>query len=108
MTAPNVFLAVYTYRVARAARADAQPDHRLFLDRLVADGSLLAAGPSDREDVGVLVVRAGDRAAAERLLADDPYARAGHLASVDLHGWHPRVGTAAAALSADDEGNPHG
>lgn len=41
----------------------------------------------------VLVVEAADASAAERLLAGDPYRRAGVWAAVELHAFHAAAGT---------------
>nr|EES51912.1 MAG: conserved protein of unknown function [Leptospirillum ferrodiazotrophum] len=50
--------------------------HREHLDRLVTEGHLLLSGPLVPRTGGLLLMKASDRAAVERMLAEDPYAKA--------------------------------
>ena len=50
----------------------AQPAHRAWIAKLFAEKRLLLAGPFTTEAGGMAIVEATDRAAAERLLAEDP------------------------------------
>ncbi|MDA8110901.1 MAG: YciI family protein [Nitrospiraceae bacterium] len=50
--------------------------HREHLDRLLAAGHLLLSGPLVPRTGGLLLMRAADRSDIERMLAEDPYARA--------------------------------
>lgn len=47
--------------------------HRAFLDRHYADGTLVCSGPRHPRPGGVILCRAADRAAAEALVAEDPF-----------------------------------
>ncbi len=55
------------------------------------------AGPFTSDDGtamlgSLLVIEAADRASAEALLADDPYAKAGLFESVTLRAWRWTIG----------------
>lgn len=73
-------------------RLDIRPDHIAFLNGLNEKGALKFAGPfldeGGKPNGSLVVIDAEDRAAAERLAADDPYAEAGLFASVDIRPWN--------------------
>lgn len=73
-------------------RLDARPDHVAFLNRLNEQGGLKFAGPfldeEGKPNGSLVVVEAEDRAAAEALAAEDPYAKAGLFASVEIRPWN--------------------
>jgi uncharacterized protein YciI len=57
------------------------------LQRLLADGTLVMAGPTlGRINMGVAVIEAPDEAVARRIMAEDPTIASG-LASGELHGF---------------------
>ncbi len=70
-------------------RLKVRPDHLAYLDGL--GDALKAAGPFTTDEgspIGSLViVDAADRAGAERIAANDPYARAGLFAAVEIRPW---------------------
>jgi uncharacterized protein YciI len=72
------------------------------LDYLRANSkSIPVCGPMLSDDgqnmIGsLLIVQAGDKAAAEKILAEDPYRKAGLFSSVDIHPWRWVVGTPGA------------
>lgn len=73
-------------------RARLRPEHRQYLRTNRPDCRVVAGGPIVEDDgaamVGtLLVLEARDRAAAERFLADDPYAREGLFESTALQRW---------------------
>ena len=76
---------------ALQVRMDTRPDHVAFLDGLNENGKLAFAGPfldADGKPNGTLaVIEAPDRAAAEALAAQDPYAKAGLFQSVEIRPW---------------------
>lgn len=69
-------------------RLATRPAHVAWLDGLNAAGRLAFAGPflggDDKPDGSLVVVEAVDRAAAETLAAEDPYARAGLFERVEI------------------------
>ncbi len=73
-------------------RLDARPDHAAFLDKLNGDSKLAFAGPfldaEGKPDGSLVVFDVADRAEAEALAADDPYARAGLFESVEIRPWN--------------------
>ena len=73
-------------------RMDTRPDHLVFLETLNAKGALALAGPfldSDGKPNGSLVViDAEDQKSAELIAGQDPYAKAGLFASVEIRPWN--------------------
>jgi uncharacterized protein len=71
-------------------RLDARPDHVAFLQGL--GDALKAAGPflgDDGKPTGSLVIiSADDKAAAEAIAAQDPYAKVGLFSSVEIKPWN--------------------
>lgn len=66
--------------------------HRAFLDEHDRRGSVIVAGPLLSDDgtdwVGTaMMVELPSRPAADVLLADDPYAKAGRYERVEIHPW---------------------
>ncbi len=81
-----------------AVRAANREAHLAFLKS--HPESIRAAGPFLTEDgsgmVGsLLIVEGEDRAAVERLLAQDPYAEAGLFASTEIRPWRWVIGAPA-------------
>ncbi|MBS7537342.1 YciI family protein [Ancylobacter lacus] len=72
-----------------ALRLDTRPAHLDYL-RSIA-GSLVFAGPmldeAGKPCGSVIVYEAEDRAAAEKLVADDPYSHAGLFERIELRGF---------------------
>ena len=77
---------------ALQVRIDTRAAHVAFLEKLNAEGTLKIAGPfldDDGKPSGSLVViEAADRKAAEAILAEDPYAKAGLFASTEIRQWN--------------------
>lgn len=75
-------------------RLRARPEHLVFLEAHAACVKL--GGPfvdGDGKPVGsLLILDCADLAAAQKMLAQDPYARAGLFASVELRPWRRSVG----------------
>lgn len=73
-------------------RLDTRPAHVAFLEKLNAEGTLRFAGPfldDEGKPNGTLaVIEATDKEHAARILADDPYARAGLFAATELRAWN--------------------
>lgn len=70
-------------------RMAVRPDHVKYLESLGL--ALKAAGPFTTDEgspIGSLVIiEAADRAAAKTMADNDPYAKAGLFASVDIRAW---------------------
>ncbi|MGB3878772.1 YciI-like protein [Shinella zoogloeoides] len=73
-------------------RLDTRPEHLAYLNALNADGKLGFAGPflgDDGKPTGSLVVvKAETIEEARRIAADDPYAKAGLFAEVEVKAWN--------------------
>ena len=78
----------YTYAPAEAAlRDEHRPAHRAFLDARNAAGEVLLVGPYVDGSGALLIVRADDESAAHAILAQDPFARVGAIADVEVTQW---------------------
>ena len=70
-------------------RMQVRPEHLTYLESL--GSALKAAGPFTSDEgspIGSLVIiEAADRAAAEVMAANDPYAKAGLFAAVEIKPW---------------------
>ena len=78
-----------------ALRLDNRPAHLAYLNGL--GGKVKAAGAllsPDRASVigSMLILEGADEAEISAMLADDPYARAGLFAGVDVKPWRQAVG----------------
>jgi uncharacterized protein YciI len=87
-----LFILTYGYNETdlRAARRD---DHVAYLTKLKADGALVAAGPYDDKTGGVILLLADDTAAAEALVAADPYTQLDVTKDRWLREWLVTVGS---------------
>ncbi len=70
-------------------RAKMRPDHLAYLDSLGA--GMKFAGPFLNDEGGPIgtlaMIEAADRKSAETIAANDPYAKAGLFASVEIKAW---------------------
>jgi uncharacterized protein YciI len=70
-------------------RMDNRPHHLAFLEAL--GSALKAAGPFTDEEGkptgSLVIIEAGNKAAVEKIAAQDPYAKAGLFASVEIRPW---------------------
>ena len=70
-------------------RMSVRPDHLKHLESL--GPALKAAGPFTTDDGAptgsLVIIEAADRAAAQVMAANDPYAKAGLFASVEIKPW---------------------
>lgn len=74
-------------------RAERRDDHVAHLETLHREGSLVLAGPLADLSGGVIVLAADDRAAAEALVARDPYTQLDVTRDRALQEWKITVGT---------------
>lgn len=77
---------------ALQVRLDTRPEHVAYLNALNTDGTLAFAGPFLGEDGkptgSLVVVKAETIEAAREIAANDPYAKAGLFASVEVKAWN--------------------
>jgi uncharacterized protein YciI len=87
-----LFLLTYGYHETdqRAARRE---DHLAYLNKLKDDGALVLAGPYEDLTGGAIVLSAEDQAAAETLVAGDPYTQAEVTKDRYLRQWRLTVGS---------------
>jgi len=92
-----VFAVTYLY-VSEPEKLDQiRPAHRAFLGALHEAGGLIASGPlaaSDDAPAGaLLLLDAGDAAAATASIEDDPFRREGLIAERTVREWLPVIGS---------------
>jgi uncharacterized protein YciI len=87
-----LFLLTYGYHDTDL-RAERREDHVAYLTKLHADGALVAAGPYEDRTGGAIVLSADDEAAAQTLVAGDPYTQADVTKDRYLREWHITVGS---------------
>lgn len=70
-------------------RMSVRPDHLTYLESL--GSALKAAGPFTTDEGSptgsLVIIEAADRAAAQAMAENDPYAKAGLFASVEIRPW---------------------
>ncbi len=71
-------------------RLATRPDHVAYLkslgDKLILAGPFL--GTDEKPNGSFVVIKAENRAIAEAIAADDPYAKAGLFQSVEIRAWN--------------------
>jgi uncharacterized protein YciI len=87
-----LFLLTYGYNEGdeRARRRD---EHVAYLNKLHAEGSLAVAGPHEDGSGGAIVLRADDLAAAEAIVAEDPFTKNDVTRDRHLRQWKVTVGS---------------
>ena len=77
---------------ALQVRLDTRPDHLAYLNGLNADGKLAFAGPflgdDGKPNGSLVVVKAETIDEARQIAENDPYAKAGLFASVEVKAWN--------------------
>lgn len=68
-----MFVILLTYKKPLSEVEKYLPDHRAYLDRHYAEGVFFCSGAQVPRTGGVILCRAADRAAAEALIAGDPF-----------------------------------
>ncbi|GAB3437605.1 YciI family protein [Actinophytocola sediminis] len=86
-----------TYTQDRETLTAARPKHREFLQTLVDQGLVAAAGPWADDSGGFAIYQVADRAELDRLLAEDPYTAAGVAAGRTINEWKVVLGSVGAA-----------
>lgn len=87
-------IAIIRYRRVLEEMLPLVEAHRAYLQRLHAEGTLLASGPLDPRTGGALLLRVADDdvlAALDRVRDGDPYVQAG-AAQYELLPWRPGIG----------------
>jgi uncharacterized protein YciI len=73
-------------------RLDTRPTHVAYLNDLNARGVLTFAGPflddDDKPTGSLVVIEADTKEAATAIFAEDPYAKAGLFAAVEVKAWN--------------------
>lgn len=81
------FAAIYTY--GDIAKRDAtRPEHRVYLQGLLASGELWESGPFVDDKGALLVYEADSEAEARSMVDNDPYVKNGCLSDVVIREWN--------------------
>jgi uncharacterized protein YciI len=89
----SVFAVEYVYDPQSAdVRDEHRPAHRAWLASLVEDGRILASGPFADGTGALLIFKAADETALNRLLTEDPFNIAGGIAGLKATAWNPVTG----------------
>ncbi|SDL53291.1 YciI family protein [Tessaracoccus oleiagri] len=88
------FAVHYTYGTDTESLDSIRPEHRAYLGSLP---ELVASGPLVGTDPGraLLLFRADELSTVEALLDEDPFAKAGLVASREVLPWNPVIGVFA-------------
>ncbi len=86
-----LFLLTYGYNETDL-RAQRRDDHVAYLKKLHEEGALVAAGPYEDGAGGAILLSAEDLAAAEKIVAGDPYTQLEVTKDRYLRGWKVVVG----------------
>lgn len=96
----SLFAVSYSYAPdSDAGRDELRPAHMVFLQGLFDGGRLIVSGPTDAAGPvpGALLIIAGDSVEeVDALMAEDPFALAGHVNRTVRH-WDPKFGAARLA-----------
>jgi uncharacterized protein len=84
-----VFVLELAFATDSSQRLAARPAHRARLAKLKADGVVVLAGPFADDSGSLVVLDVPDRAAAESVVAQDPYYSVEGVEIVSLREWSP-------------------
>jgi len=87
-----LFLLSYGYQDT-PLRAERRADHVAHLERLKAEGALVAAGPLVDQSGGLIILNAEDETAAATLVERDPYTQLDVTKDRQLREWRVTVGS---------------
>lgn len=86
-----------TYGEDHDKLTDSRPRHRAYLQALVEQGKVAAAGPWVDDSAGFAIYQVADRAELDVLLAEDPYTTDGVAASRTVNEWKLVLGSVGAS-----------
>jgi uncharacterized protein YciI len=81
------FARILRFAPGEQHRLDVRPAHRAFVQACVARGEIRMSGPFTADDGALMVFDVADRAAAEALIAQDPYTLEGVPLESELVEW---------------------
>jgi uncharacterized protein YciI len=67
--------------------AEVRPRHREYLTSLKEAGKLWASGPFEDDSGALIIYEADSQADAEKMIADDPFNKAGVFDSITMKPW---------------------
>ena len=80
------YVAIITY--ANQDRVpETRPAHRAYLGSLKERGQVVVAGPFEGDSGALIIYEAGTEDEVRRLIAEDPFSRAGVFDQVELREW---------------------
>ncbi|HUA03949.1 MAG TPA: YciI family protein [Solirubrobacteraceae bacterium] len=87
----TLFVLEWRFGSDREARLAVRPQHREYLEELRDAGHVVAAGPWADDSGALIVYSAGDAAAVENMLENDPYVSNGVGGERTLREWSPII-----------------
>jgi len=93
----TLFLLRHRFQKSHAEFEAIYPQHRAFVMARIAEGIMLAGGPTAPWDGGAILLRAHDRAAVDGFIAADPLVTSG-VTAYEVTEW--RTTTRAVAFTA--------
>lgn len=82
-----IFAVLYEYSPDLTKIAGNRPAHRQYLQQLLANGHLLAAGPITDDSGALIVYQALSREELDRLIAADPFHQSGVFVNWQVKPW---------------------
>ncbi len=86
------FAAIIEYGPDLTKIAEIRPTHRAYLSSLLESGRLAISGPFTDDSGALIVYEAASPEEAEKLIADDPFSKAGVFAKWSIKPWNPVFG----------------
>ncbi|MTD53814.1 YciI family protein [Amycolatopsis pithecellobii] len=86
----TLFVLRHHFQKSPQAFEDAYKGHRAYIERNMAEGTFLLAGPAVPWDGGIILARAVDRAEMEAVVATDPLVDAG-ITKYDVTEWKTTI-----------------
>lgn len=83
------FVLELSFAPADERRLEVRPQHRGYLSTLLAEGTLVSAGPWADDTGAMILLDVANEAAAREIIAADPYTDAGVVTVASLREWRP-------------------
>jgi uncharacterized protein len=82
-----IFAVLYEYSSDKDKIASVRPSHRQHLNKLLANGNLLAAGPLTDDSGALIVYQAADEKELEGFMTNDPFHSGGIFLRWQIKPW---------------------
>jgi uncharacterized protein YciI len=82
-----IYAVLYEYSSDKEKIGAVRPDHRVHLNKLLASGNLLAAGPITDDSGALIVYQAADEQELQGFITADPFHQAGIFLRWQVKPW---------------------